>query len=379
MNPGISVYFHILLNDLCNLNCRYCKGRLFPEIDTDCWDSRPRQVPSDIAYSHRDLCRFIRQDSDPGLIFYGGEPLLSIETIQSIMRALSGECRFLIHTNGTLLDRVPEDVLMNLETIIVSIDGRRETHDKNRGRGTYQAIIDNCEQVKKMNIPADFIGRMTVTEETDIYRDVTHLAFETGGLFSSVHWQLDANFSENYCHDSYSRWVDDSYVPGLFRLMDRWVTHMEDTGEVLRWYPFIDTMQDALNGIRPSVLRCGSGFANYSITPDGMVSPCPCMVGMTEYYCGDIRKDHPETLRKVVYDGKCTDCDLFEFCGGRCLYSQVMDLWPDEGCTDIYRTVNALSEAVRTALPRVKKCIEDNVVSPDQFDHPKFNGCEIIP
>ncbi|WP_218185122.1 hypothetical protein [Methanogenium cariaci] len=49
---------------------------------------------------------------------------------------------------------------------------------------------------------------------------------------------------------------------------------MEETGEVLRWYPFIDTMQDAINGKRLSVLKCGSGFANYSITPpDGMVAP----------------------------------------------------------------------------------------------------------
>lgn len=348
-------------------------------MDTDCWDSKPRQVQSDIAYSFGELCRFIRLDSNPCLIFYGGEPLLSIEAIQSIMGALSGACRFMIHTNGTLLDQVPKDVLKQFETMIVSIDGCEATHDRNRGRGTYQTIVTNCERIRERNIPADFIGRMTVTEDTDIYRDVTHLAFETGGLFPSVHWQLDANFSADYCHESYCDWVDNSYIPGLFRLMDRWVTHMEETGEVLRWYPFIDTMQDALNGVRPSVLRCGSGFANYSITPDGMVAPCPCMVGMTEYYCGNIRKDGPETLRKIEYDGKCIDCDLFDFCGGRCLYSQVMDLWPEEGCTDIYRTVNALYEAVREALPRVKRCIEDGVISPEQFNHPKFNGCEIIP
>ena len=339
----------------------------------------PRQVQTDIAYTCEDLSRFIRQDPDPALIFYGGEPLLSIKTIQSIIEELSGGCRFLIHTNGTLLDQVPEDVLRRLETIIVSIDGRKATHDNNRGSGTYQTIVDNCEHIRKMNIPTNIIGRMTVTKDTDIYHDVMHLAFETDGLFPSVHWQLDANFSEDYSHDSYHEWVENSYIPGLFRLMERWVTHMEETGEVLRWYPFIDTMQDALNDVRPSVLRCGSGFANYSITPDGMIVPCPCMVGMTEYSCGDIRKDCPETLRKVVYDGKCADCDLFDFCGGRCLYSQVMDHWPDEGRSDIYCTVKALLEAVCEALPRVKACISDNVVSPEQFVHPKYNGCEIIP
>lgn len=348
-------------------------------MDTDCWERGPPQVPSDITYSLRELETFIRRDDDPGLIFYGGEPLLSIATIQAVMEALSGACRYLIHTNGTLLDRVPEEVLQRFETIIVSIDGREATHDHNRGRGTYRTIVDNGERIRSMHIPAQIIGRMTVTEETDIYEDVMHLAFETDGLFSSVHWQLDANFSADYAPASYHDWVEHSYIPGLFRLMDRWVTHMEETGEVLRWYPFLDTMQDALSGTWSSALRCGSGFANYSITPDGMVAPCPCMLGMTEYYCGDIRNDAPETLRRVVCDGKCADCDLFDFCGGRCLYSQVTDLWPDEGRSDIYRTVEALRDAVLQALPRVQACLKNGTVSPDQFIHPKYNGCEVIP
>lgn len=348
-------------------------------MDIDCWETDPSQVPSDISYTLRELEMFIRRDTDPCLIFYGGEPLLSIATIQSVMETFSGACRYLIHTNGTLLDRVPEDMLRRFETIIVSIDGREATHDHNRGRGTYQTIVDNCDRIRGMNIPAQIIGRMTVTEETDIYRDVTHLAFETDGLFSSVHWQLDANFSADYSPESYHAWVTDSYIPGLFRLMDRWVTHMEETGEVLRWYPFIDTMQDALNGVWSSALRCGSGFANYSITQGGMVIPCPCMQGMTDYYCGDIRKDSPDTLRTVAHDGRCADCDLFDFCGGRCLYSQVMDHWPDEGRSDIYCTVQALRDAVAEALSRVQACISDTTVSPEQFVHPKYNGCEIIP
>ncbi|WP_062397316.1 hypothetical protein [Methanogenium cariaci] len=158
-------------------------------------------------------------DANPCLTFYGGEPpLLSIDKIQSVMEALSGRCRFMLHTNGTLLDQVPDGILNRLQTIIVSIDGRETTHDRNRGgRGTYQQIIGNCRKIQAMKIPADFIGRMTVTEETDIYRDVMHLAFDTDGLFPSVHWQLDANFSETYCRDTYSDWVDHSYIPGLFR------------------------------------------------------------------------------------------------------------------------------------------------------------------
>jgi|GEM_PF-6981323 len=146
-------------------------------MDTDCWDPNPRQVRSGITYAPEDLCRFITMDSNPCLTFYGGEPHLSIDAIQSVMETVSGRCRFMLHTNGTLLDQVPGTVLTQLETIIVSIDGREKTHDRNRGRGTYRQIVENCKKIHTMKIPADFIGRMTVTEDTDIYRTV-HALYE---------------------------------------------------------------------------------------------------------------------------------------------------------------------------------------------------------
>ncbi len=101
---------------------------------------------------------------------------------------------------------------------------------------------------------------------------------------------------------------------------------MEDEGKVMRWYPFLDPMEDLLRG-RPSRLRCGSGHANYSIMTDGNIAPCPVMLGMSEYYVGHIRDADPQNLKVIEVNGECANCRILEFCGGRCLYSNITKPW----------------------------------------------------
>jgi len=153
---------------------------------------------------------------------------------------------------------------------------------------------------------------------------------------------------------------------------------MEDTGEVLHWYPFIDPMEDLLLG-RQTRLRCGSGYANYSIMTDGHIAPCPVMTGMSQYYVGHIRDADPQNLAVVTVNGECTDCDIFGFCGGRCLYSSITKPWGEAGHRVVCSTVENLHRGLIEVLPRVKDLLAGGVIQPADFSHEKFNGCEIIP
>jgi uncharacterized protein len=172
--------------------------------------------------------------------------------------------------------------------------------------------------------------------------------------------------------------VKDSYNPGISRLVEYWISVMQDQGQVLRWYPFLDTMVDLLLG-RTSLLRCGSGYANYTILTDGSIVPCPVMIGMKEYYLGNIATTDPRSLRQVMVGGECGDCTIAGFCGGRCLYSNIIAPWPEEGRSVVCGTVRHLYNTLTKALPEVRDMIQDGVVSLGDFNHRKFNGCEIIP
>lgn len=286
--------------------------------------------------------------------------------------------RFIIQTNGLLLHRLPSSIVNRFETILISIDGDEKTNDQGRGEGTYRRIMENIQHILANGYIGEIIGRMTVHEGVDIFSAVSHLAENTYYSFSSIHWQMDANFWNDYQLRDFQGWSERSYIPGLINLVDTWISKMEETGVVERWYPFIDPVEDMLLG-RRSRLRCGSGYANYTILTNGQIVPCPVMVGMKDYYAGDIYSADPCSLPDFQVPGPCTTCTILDFCGGRCLYSAVMEPWPPDGRKQVCRTVQVLYDALKEGLPRIRKLLDTGVICIADFSHQKYNGCEIIP
>jgi putative peptide-modifying radical SAM enzyme len=284
----------------------------------------------------------------------------------------------MIQTNGVLLDRLPPAIVNRFTTILVSLDGRKDLTDANRGDGVYDRVMRNVNTIRANGYTGELIARMTVTEATDIVDAVRYLASNPDYAFPSIHWQLDANFAGDFALRRFRDWVDGSYNPGIRSLVRYWVDHMESKGEVLRWYPFLDPMEDLLLG-RESKLRCGSGYTNYSIMTDGHIGPCPVMIGMSQYYVGDITRSHPLTLPQVEVGGECADCRILGFCGGRCLYSNITQPWGAAERQLVCTTVQTLHDALNEALPRIRWLIREGKITMGDFAHEKFNGCEIIP
>ena len=372
------MHYHLLVNDQCNLHCRYCKGNIFRPDLCDTWRGLPTSCEAEMTYPLEVLEHFLRKDPDPILTFYGGEPLMSVPAICDIMDRISWG-KFMLHTNGTLMDRIDPDYLHAMHSILVSIDGREKVHDNHRGRGSYRLVMENCRLLDETGYEGELIARMTVTEDTDIFQDVIHLTDNEIHPFSAINWQLNANFYSDYESRNFGEWVSGSYIPGLWNLAEEWARQMENDGRVCMWYPFVDTMQDLLEGKASASLRCGSGFANYSILPDGNIAPCPCMRGMEEYYAGHISDADPMNLPHISVEGECQGCDEYDFCGGRCLYSNILHPWPPEGRRWIYHTVRALHETVANMQDNVQGLIGAGRISMDQFAHQKYHGCEIIP
>ncbi|MBS1193750.1 MAG: Radical domain protein [Methanomicrobiales archaeon] len=373
------MHFHLLLTDHCNLCCTYCRGKAFlpgeapagPDMDLD-WT-----LPAELQVDLDRLYAFLARDPSPVLTFYGGEPLLRTDLIRTIMDHAPVE-RFLIQTNGLLLPQVEPDLLMRFSTILVSVDGARDLTDRYRGRGTYDTVMRGVRRLRSLGYRGEVIARMTVAEATEIEDAVLHLAGLPDHPFSSLHWQLDANFSSDYPGRDFRCWAETSYLPGIRRLVGRWVEEMEEHGRVPRWYPFLDTTEDLLQG-RGSPLRCGSGHANYSILTDGALSPCPIMVGMKAHYVGHIAESDPMHLPLVSVNGECTTCHLLPFCGGRCLYASILKPWPEEARRSVCATVQGLYDALTGALPQIRDLLTSGRIRMEDFAHEKYNGCEIIP
>lgn len=373
------MYYHIILTDHCNLSCTYCRGKPFapagpgdpaPAIDCD--------LPLELAYDPGLLYRFLEKDPDASLIFYGGEPLLRPDLLCEMVEHAPAR-RFLVQTNGLLLDRIPREVVNRLGTILVSIDGPRETTDRHRGEGTYDRVMANLRGLASGGFTGEIIARMTVTEETDIAGSVRFLAGNGDFSFPSIHWQIDADLARDHDGRDFASWVEGTYNPGILSLIGDWVGRMESDGVVPRWYPFIDPMEDLLTG-SGSPLRCGAGHANLTIMTDGSIGPCPCMVGMKDLYLGHIRTSDPKDLCLDPDTGSfCTGCAIRTFCGGRCLYARLLRPWPEEMERVVCGTVENLHRGLSAALPRIRALIGEGIIDLEDFAHPRYNGCEIIP
>jgi len=373
------MYFHLILTTHCNLQCEYCYGKSCEDIGTEFENLQiDYSLPKEIKYPMQVLRSFCRNDPECILTFYGGEPTLCLERIQQIMDTVPAKY-FLIQTNGLLLDKLGREYVNRLHTILVSIDGNEELTDYYRGIGVYQRVVENLKKIVNNGFKGEIIARMTVTEETDISKQVKWLVENDEFPFSSIHWQLDAGFWKNdFDNRQFEKWSRESYNPGVKRLIEYWVDCMERTGKVLKLYPFLAVMHSFLHEEK-SLLRCGSGWINYSILTDGNIAPCPIMGGMKDFYVGHIKTAHPLRLKRILAAEPCSKCSILDECGGRCLYANITKQWDEWQYALVCDTVKNLVDSLKEVEPRIRRLIGAGKIRLSDFDYLKYNGCEIIP
>lgn len=141
----------IMPTEQCNFRCKYCyesfKGKKMAKEVQD----------SIIEFVRKNIMKFNSVD----LSWYGGEPLLCKDVIEYISENVKKICKAAkrplttsITTNAYYLDLDTYKMLQkyNLVNVQVTIDGIKETHDKQRvlanGEGTYDTIMNNLLDIK---------------------------------------------------------------------------------------------------------------------------------------------------------------------------------------------------------------------------------------
>ncbi|MDI6736994.1 MAG: TIGR04084 family radical SAM/SPASM domain-containing protein [Nanoarchaeota archaeon] len=369
------MHFHIITSIDCNSECRYCYKKSCDDFGNDLNETFKFDfsMPPRIKYPTEELKKFLaRSKTRHTLTFYGGEPLMGIEKIKEIMDHV--DARYMLQTNGKLLDKLPKEYVNRFEIMLISIDGDKKLTDFNRGEGTYDKVLSNIALIKKNGFKGELIARMVVDEHSTLLDDVKHL-FSIG--FDAVHWQLDAGF---YQQDFKSRNFKEfavKYNSLVSELLDYWVETMKN-GKVLKIYPFLGIFE-LLYYNRKAKLLCGSGHSNYTIATNGRISVCPIMHDATVFQVGGIKEESPDGLKQIFVGEPCTSCDIYTICGGRCLYANKASLWPKEGRDLICSTVRHLINAIRNKLPEIKELIRGNKISEKQLEYEKYAGPEIIP
>ena len=119
----------------CNLNCTYCfaaQGKYHGERALMSFETGKRAL--DFLVENSGKRRNLEVD------FFGGEPLMNFEVVKQLVayaRSIEDKCgkhfRFTLTTNGVLLDdEVTEFANRECHNVVLSLDGRKEVHDRLR-------------------------------------------------------------------------------------------------------------------------------------------------------------------------------------------------------------------------------------------------------
>jgi putative peptide-modifying radical SAM enzyme len=317
-------------------------------------------MPSDITYDLSSLRCLVEKNPHAVVAFYGGEPLLRYEKIKLLLDELPAE-HFVINTNGYYIESI-KDMLQRFDTILLSIDGRKQVTDYYRQDGSYDQVITAVNIIKQSSFSGELIARMAVSKKTDIYSDVMHLLDH----FPYVHWQLDVVWSALWDLHAFNHWVDSSYISGLDRLVSWWISEIRKD-QIHGIVPFLGIMTRILH--EGGGLPCEAGEEAIAITTDGTIMACPIAPDYQWNTLGSLS----EGFQRIKVDQPCPSCDIYGICGGRCLFTNKERLWGQQGfhaiCSVTKHLVSQLQGYVSVCEPIKEK-----------FQYPPFNNTtEIIP
>ena len=265
----------------CNLACRYCfaeEGEYHGRRALMSYETGKQAL--DFLIANSGSRRNLEVD------FFGGEPLMNWDVVKQLVaygreqeKLHDKHFRFTLTTNGVLLnDEIMEFANNEMDNVVLSIDGRKEVHDRMRpfrkGAGSYDLIVPKFQKFAESRHQDKYYVRGTYTHfNTDFSKDVLHLA-DLGFKQISVE-PVVAQPTDEYA-------LKESDLPVLFDEYDRLAAEMVKRNKAGNGFNFFHFMIDLEGG--PCVYKrlsgCGSGTEYLAVTPWGDLYPCHSLWAM---------------------------------------------------------------------------------------------------
>ncbi len=288
----------------CNLVCRYCfaaQGR---------FGGKPMLMSAETAKKAIDFLigasgsrRYLDVD------FFGGEPLLAFDTVKQavLYSAEEGprhgkEFRFTLTTNCTLLNKEIIDFLNDWNiSVILSLDGRPEVHDKMRrcrdGSFSHGPAVANAQRLVESRGGRDYYVRGTYTRcNLDFHRDARYL-YELGFRRMSLEPAIGADADWSITEDDLPI-VRESYS----ELTAFWEDCYKNNAP-MDYYHFELGLDRGVCRER-RVTGCGAGYEYLAVTPEGTIYPCHQLVGQGDFNLGTILDSPSDTTPGVSQHGQ---------------------------------------------------------------------------
>ena len=310
----------------CNLNCSYCfasQGKYHGDRALMSFEVGRRALDFLIENSGSR----VNLEVD----FFGGEPLMNWDVVKELVAYArtqeephNKKFRFTLTTNGMLID---DDVIdfanREMHNVVLSLDGRKEIHDRLRvdyaGQGSYDRIVPKFRELVERRGGKGYYMRGTFTHANpDFTRDLFHMAdlgFDQLSMEPVVCAPADpAALTEE----------DLPIVLEQYEILAKEMLRREKEGRPITFYHY---MLDLTGGpcIYKRISGCGSGTEYMAVTPWGDLYPCHQFVGEEAYKLGDIWQGVTNTAVRDEFKAcnayarpACADCWAKLYCSGGC-------------------------------------------------------------
>ena len=310
----------------CNLNCSYCfasQGKYHGDRAVMSYEVGKRAL--DFLIENSGTRHNLEVD------FFGGEPLMNFRVVKDLVayaRSIEKEkgknFRFTLTTNGVLVD---DDVIewanRECSNVVLSLDGRKEVHDRYRvdyaGNGSWEKIVPKFQRFVEARGGKDYYMRGTFTHANpDFLNDIKQM--------------LDLGFSELsmepvVCATNDPSALTDEDMETVMKQYEELAALMLQRDKEGKPFTFYHYMIDLTGGpcIYKRISGCGSGTEYMAVTPWGDLYPCHQFVGEERFKLGDIwngvtnKEVQGEFAACNVYaHPECRDCWARLYCSGGC-------------------------------------------------------------
>ena len=310
----------------CNLNCSYCfasQGKYHGDRAVMSYEVGKQAL--DFLIANSGTRRNLEVD------FFGGEPLMNFQVVKdlvayarSIEKDKGKNFRFTLTTNGVLVD---DDVIewanRECSNVVLSLDGRKEIHDRFRvdyaGNGSWEKIVPRFQKFVAARNGKDYYMRGTFTHANPDF-------------LTDIRTMLDLGFTELSMEPVVCAAGDPSALTqeDLEIVMDQYENLAElmlERDKAGKPFTFYHYMIDLKGGpcIYKRISGCGSGTEYMAVTPWGDLYPCHQFVGEERFRLGDIWKGVTNTeiqgefaACNVYAHPQCRDCWARLYCSGGC-------------------------------------------------------------
>lgn len=268
----------------CNLNCTYCfasQGKYKGERGLMSFEVGKQGIDFLIANSGNR--RNLEVD------FFGGEPLLNFDAVKQIVayartqeKIHNKNFRFTLTTNGlNINDEVIEFADREISNVVLSLDGRKEVHDRfrktNAGTGSYDLVVPKFREFVSKRGDKSYYIRGTFTHfNTDFTKDLFHMA-DLG--FTQLSMEPVVCSPDDPCA------LTEEDLPVLFEqyeLLAKKMLKRHKEGKPITFYHY---MIDLEHGpcIYKRISGCGSGTEYLAVTPWGSFIPAISLWGIRPF------------------------------------------------------------------------------------------------